>query len=220
MNACNEEGHVRSNWVKMLAWMMVLVLPSSIVMAEAASAMLSVTGDVTVNGTHVARSTAVFPGDKVQTAGNASASMTAEGLSVFLPGNSSLVVGAKQVELGCGGALVTTAKGASAQISDLTVSPARGERAKFEVTQVNGVIQIVAREGAVAVNNGGRTTRLEPGRMFSAPGAGCSVDMSRSGPPTTGGSNHGMALAFGVALAAVTVTAILLTRGEAAPISP
>jgi hypothetical protein len=152
-----------------LAWVLVVLFPASIVMADVTSAMLSGTGNVSVNGTPIERATAVFPGDKVQTGPNSIATLTSEGSSVTVPGNSSLVFSKSFVNVLCGTALVATSRGMSARVSHLLVQPARGAPARFQITQSEGQLQIIAREGTLAIDNGATTSSLQAGRMLTAP---------------------------------------------------
>jgi len=160
---------VRESWVKFLAWVLVVSFPASIVMADATSAMLVAAGDVTVNGSLVERATTVFPGDKVQTGPNSVATVTSQGSSVTVSGNSSLVFSKSFVNVLCGTALVATNRGMSVRVSNLLVQPARGAQTRFQITQNKGQLQIIAREGTLAIDNGATTSSLQPGRMLTAP---------------------------------------------------
>ena len=155
--------------VKFLAWVLVVLFPASMVLADATSAMLNATGNVSVNGSPIERATAIFPGDKVQTGPNSIATLTSEGSSVTVPGNSSLVFSRSFVNVLCGTALVATSRGMSVRVSHLLVQPARGEQARFQITQNEGQLQIIAREGTLAIDNGVTTSALQAGRMLTAP---------------------------------------------------
>jgi len=219
------EGTVgKSSVVKVLAWIMVVVFPASMVMADAASAMLSASGKVTVNGARVDRSTAVFPGDKIQTGADSMATLTAQGSSVLVPGNSTLIMSENEVDVACGTAVVNTVKGMGARIHNLTVAPAQ-RSARFQITQDEGRLQIIAREGALAVNNGGSVSSLLPGRMLSLPASCMSADDANSNPssgrrgaappPPTGGTSTGAAVLAGIGVAALAgIVVWLTTRGE------
>jgi len=159
---------VRESWVRYLAWILVVSFPASMVVADATSAMLVTNGNVTVNGSPIERATTVFPGDKVQTGPNALATLTSQGSAVTVGGNSSLVFSKSFVNVLCGTALVTTSRGMSARVSNLLVQPARGAQTRFEITQKEGQLQIIAREGTLAIDNGATTTSLQPGRMLTA----------------------------------------------------
>jgi len=160
---------VRESLVKSLAWVLVVLFPASMVLADATSAMLSGTGNVSVNGSPIERATAIFPGDKVQTGPNSIATLTSEGSSVTLPGNSSLVFSRSFVNVLCGTAVVATSRGMSVRVSNLLVQPARGAQARFQITQNEGQLQIIAREGTLAIDNGASTSSLQAGRMLTAP---------------------------------------------------
>jgi len=188
---------VRESWVKNLAWILVVLFPASPVMADASSAMLIASGDVTVNGSPIERATAVFPGDKVHTGPNASARVTNQGSSVTVAGNSSLVFSKSFVNVLCGTALVATNRGMAVRVSNLLVQPARGEQTRFQITQNEGQLQIIAREGTLAIDNGAATTSLQPGRMLTAP-ATCMAapyvddqNGSSTGDPGNGGQTSG-----------------------------
>ena len=160
---------MRESWVKYLAWVLVVLFPASVVMADAMSAMLNAAGNVTVNGNPIERAMAVFPGDKVQTGANSIATLTSEGSSVTVPANSSLVFSKSFVNVLCGTALVTTSRGLPVRVSKLLVQPARGAQGRFQVTQNEGQLQITAREGTLAIDNGATTSSLQAGRMLTAP---------------------------------------------------
>jgi len=160
---------VRESLVKSLAWVLVVLLPASVVLADATSAMLNATGNVSVNGSPIERATAIFPGDKVQTGPNSIATLTSEGSSVTVPGNSSLVFSRSFVNVLCGTALIATSRGMSVRVSHLLVQPVRGAQARFQITQSEGQLQIIAREGTLAIDNGSTTSALQAGRMLTAP---------------------------------------------------
>jgi hypothetical protein len=220
---------VRESLVKSLAWVLVVLLPASIVVADSTSAMLNATGNVSVNGTPIERATAIFPGDKVQTGPNSIATLTSEGSSVTVPGNSSLVFSRSFVNVLCGTAVFATSRGMSVRVSHLLVQPARGAQARFQITQNEGQLQIIAREGTLAIDNGSTTSSLQAGRMLTAPATcmaapyaddqtgssptpqdqqdnnkkkkGGAVPSARTAPPSVGGSSSQSAV-YGAAGAA------------------
>jgi len=160
---------VRESLRKYWAWVLVVALPASTVTADVTSAMLRVSGNVSVNGSPIdEQATAIFPGDRVQTGANSIATLTNEGSSVTVPGNSSLVFSKSFVNVLCGTALVTTRRGMSVRVSNLLVQPARGEEARFQVTQDEAQLRIIARQGTLAIDNGAATSSLQPGRMLTA----------------------------------------------------
>ena len=231
---------MRESLVRYLAWVLVVLFPASIVMADATSAMLNGAGNVTVNNSPIERATAIFPGDKVQTGANSIATLTSEGSSVTVPGNSSLVFSRSFLNVLCGTALVSTSRGLPVRVSNLLVQPVRGTHTRFQVTQNEGQLQIIAREGTLAIDNGATTSSLQPGRMLTAP-ATCmaaphaddqtsssptSQDQSQTQsqdqknkkrraaaapPPTPAGTNTGSVLLLGAGAAGVAGLVVWLT---------
>ncbi|HYN14747.1 MAG TPA: hypothetical protein VES66_03040 [Terriglobales bacterium] len=227
---------------------MVVLLPASIVMADATRAMLNATGNVSVNGSPIERATAIFPGDKVQTGPNSMATLTNEGSSVTVPGNSSLVFSRSFVNVLCGTALVSTSRGMSVRVSNLLVQPARGTQARFQITQNEGQLQIIAREGTLAIDNGATTSSLQAGRMLTAPatcmaapyaddqsssspmpqdqpqdqqGKGKRKAPAAAGPPVPGGVTAHNLLLYGAAAGGLAGFLVwLTTRSSASTITP
>ena len=203
--------------------------------------MLLANGNVTVNGSPIERATTVFPGDKVQTGPNTVATLTSQGSAVTVGGNSSLVFSNSFVNVLCGTAMIATSRGMSARVSNLLVQPARGAQARFQITQNEGQLQIIAREGTLAIDNGATTTSLQPGRMLTAHATcmeapyaddqtgssttgdnpqdssqGTSKKKGAAGPPgpqapPTSGSSTASAVALGLGAAGVGVLIICLT---------
>jgi hypothetical protein len=218
-------------------------------MADATSAMLNATGYVSVNDSPVERATAIFPGDKVKTGPNSMATLTNEGSSVTVPGNSSLVFSKSFVNVLCGTALVSTSRGMSVRVSNLLVQPARGAQTRFQITQNEGQLQIIAREGTLAIDNGSTTSSLQAGRMLTAP-ATCMAapyaddqsssspmpqDQSqgqpqdqqggkkrdRAAPPAAAGTSSNSLLLYGLAAGGLAGFLVwLTTRSSASPVAP
>lgn len=237
---------MRESWVRLLAWVLVVVFPASVLVADSTSAMLNASGNVTVNDSPVERAIAVFPGDKVRTGANSIATLTSEGSSVMVPGNSLLVFSKSMVNVLCGTAVVKTSRGMGVRVGKMLVQPARGVQSRFQITQKEGELQIVAREGALAVDNGATTTALQPGRMLTAAGS-CmnpaafaladdqatsptqtqtqSQDQNQNNnkkkkggaaPPPAAGSSTGNALLYGAAAAGAAAFLVWVTTRSSA----
>src|SRR5437588_4889421 len=91
-------------------WLMVLSVPFTL-LAEVAPGILNGQGSANVNGTPIAQHGNIFPGDRLQTMAGSSANITADSYTVTIPENSSLVYGDNKLDLGCGGATVSTMRG-------------------------------------------------------------------------------------------------------------
>src|SRR4051812_41155218 len=78
-----EHGKVLFMVRKFIAFMMLTVVPASLLAAESNAAMMYAYGPAAaVNGLAVARSSAIFPGDRVHTNGNSVAKINAPGVNV------------------------------------------------------------------------------------------------------------------------------------------
>jgi hypothetical protein len=208
---------VHKGLVRMLAMMMVVVLPSSMLMGEVRSAMLNATGEVTVNGVPVQQSTAIFPGDRLKTGQQALATLTAPGSAVMIPANTVFVLADNELDVACGTAVVSTSQGMSARLANVAVSPAGGS-AKFEVRQGRRELDVFVREGTLATNDG---RLLQPGAMMTAAAAGCSAGTWTSQPPVPGGRNKSGAILIGAGAALLLFLLVwLTTRSEISPTTP
>lgn len=201
-----------------------LLAPTFLVAAN--SAMLTVNdSDSTSSTNKVLRSSALFVGDTVATRPNSVASINAEGSMVLVLADSSVRFEGNSVNMGHGGVVVTTSQAMAVRAGKLTIAPVAQRAAKFEVSASDGVVQIAAREGALAIDDGSSTTILQQGqettRQDSDQSAGPRED---KGAPPAGSGFHlsrKTAIIFGGAAAAGTTAAILLTTGNGShPVSP
>src|SRR5579862_1496932 len=142
---------------------MLLLAPT--VLFAANSAMLTVSDSESSTGANnVLRSSALFVGDTVATRPDSVASINAEGSMVLVLADSSIQFEGNSVNMGHGGVVVTTSQAMAVRAGKLTIAPVAQRAAKFEVSDADGVIQIAAREGALAINDGSSTTILQQGQ--------------------------------------------------------
>src|SRR5579871_1858690 len=169
----------RSRLCCLLSCALALIVPVSQAAAQADSPMLYPKGKVIVDGKEAGRPMALFPGEKVQTAPGASASLTALGSSVLLSPNTSLTYDNNTLQIGCGDVLVTTAvKRMAASVANLNIV-ANSDVAKYQITRSNGKLEIASREGSINVNDGVQTTSLDAGKVLSfSAGNDCPLDAS------------------------------------------
>jgi len=148
-----------------VVWMMVVVIPASFVSAESNGAMLYGKGTVWVNGSPLPHSSAIFSGDLVQTKAESVANINASGLSVIVRPDSLVKFEDSAVSLEHGSLSVATSKGMVTRVLAVTVTPVSSAWTEFEVTDVSGAVQIVARKGDVNVTCGKDTARLAEGQQ-------------------------------------------------------
>jgi hypothetical protein len=211
---------VTTKWSKVCAIVLVFALPAAIMSAETQGAMLYATNTVILNGSHVSRTSAVLPGDKVAVPSNSSVTISLKGTSILVPMNSSLVYKGNAVELEPQAAVsVNTKLGMAAEISGLKISPAKNGTASYEVARYNGQVFVAAKEGSVLIASATGTRTINEGTKASvpdpAPQTQAPAATGVSGIPTWVAELVGL-----VAVGAATGIGIAATRTPASPVTP
>jgi ferric-dicitrate binding protein FerR (iron transport regulator) len=132
---------------------------------EAASAMLYTNGAAWLNGNEVPKSAAVFSGDMLQTRPDSTASIQSNGSNVMVLADSLVKFEGPSVELEHGAVRVTTSRGLAARAGDVTVKPVSNSWTEFQVTDVDGRVQIAANKGDLTVQDDKGTTTVTQGQQ-------------------------------------------------------
>src|SRR5260221_4654767 len=141
------------------------LFPAQVMLAgETASAMLYTNGAAWLNGSAVPKSAAVFAGDMLQTRPDSTASIQSNGSSVMVLADSLVKFEGLAVELEHGGLRVRTSRGLAARAGDVTVKPAANTWTEFQVTDVDGRVQIAANKGDLTVQDDKGTTTVTQGQ--------------------------------------------------------
>lgn len=148
--------------LKFVAVLLLIVCPSTILMAERPSAMLFATGSVTLNGIPSAKSSSVFAGDKIDTADSSVASINRNGSSLVVDPKSSVEYQNDGFTILRGTARMRTSKGLPAHAGPLSVIP-KTDAALFDISSDGKTILVASREGALILTDGEQTATLEPG---------------------------------------------------------
>ena len=211
-----------------LCCLMVFLFPLSLMAAEP-GAMVYVSGSASVNGALVPHSSAVFPGDTVQTTSSSQANLTAAGVSVTVFANSSIKFESYGVSINDGSADVgTSKKDMAVKAGIVTVTPASGAWTEFQMSHRNGAVQIVARKGDVNVTSGAETVTLAQGQSDTRDDSPASTDADNGkrkkrdeGPaPALSTPVFDSPLLIGLGAAGIAGgLAYVLLRGES-PVSP
>jgi len=159
---------------------MVILSPLSLAAADTGSAILHSNGGVSVNGTEVADSTAVFPGDVLETKPGFVANLDAEGSSVLIQGESIVEFQDNALRLEHGSVSVSTSTAMSVHVNCLKVEPVSNDRTQYDVTDVRitqgGALGKASKEGnssqSGTVHEGQRATRDESTACGAAPRPG------------------------------------------------
>jgi hypothetical protein len=143
-----------------------VLFPAQVMLAgETASAMLYTNGSAWLNGSEVPKSAAVFSGDMLQTRPDSTASIQSSGSNVMVLADSLVKFEGPAVELEHGAVRVTTSRGLAARAGDVTVKPAANTWTEFQVTDVDGRVQIAANKGDVTVQDDKGTTTVTQGQQ-------------------------------------------------------
>jgi len=145
--------------------LLAILFPAQVMLAgETASAMLYTNGAAWLNGSEVPKSAAVFVGDMLQTRPDSTASIQSNGSNVMVLADSLVKFEGPAVELEHGSVRVTTSRGLAARAGDVTVKPASNSWTEFQVTDVDGRVQIAAHKGDVTVQDDKGTTTVTQGQ--------------------------------------------------------
>ncbi|HTE87921.1 MAG TPA: hypothetical protein VK639_03105 [Terriglobales bacterium] len=146
-------------------WMLLAVIPASLLGADSAAAMLYAKGPAWINGTSVPQSSAIFPGDLIQTKPDGVVHINATGSIVMIQSDSLVKYEGNVVSVEHGAVNVATTKGMSTRAGEVVVTPRSSGWTEFEVRDVNGTVEIMARKGDVSVSDGAETTTLPQGQQ-------------------------------------------------------
>jgi hypothetical protein len=116
-------------------------------------AILHTQGGVWVNGYEAHDSSAVFPGDVIETKPDSSANLSLDGSTVLIAPESVSKFQADLLELDHGGVSVVTSKGFKVRVNCILVVPVLNEWTQYVVTDVNRTVQVAARKLDVNVEH-------------------------------------------------------------------
>lgn len=156
---------MRALYVKILSCLMVMIFPATLFAVDQPAAMLYSHGTALLNGNSIARSSAIFSGDLVQTNPDSVANINATGSSVLVLNDSLIQYEGSTVKLEHGGVTVSTSKSLATRAGDVTVSPTTSVWTEFEVRDVDGRVQIAARKGDLTISDDSGTTTLAQGQQ-------------------------------------------------------
>jgi hypothetical protein len=147
-----------------LCWMMVILVPASLMAADSGTAMARPYGPAWLNGTSVQQSSAVFPGDLIQTGSSAAFKIRAAGSSVTVLADTLVKFDSGAVSLERGSVQMLTSKGMFARAGIVTATPASSSWTEFQLTRGDGTVRIVAVKGDLQITDGSQSTTLPQGQ--------------------------------------------------------
>src|SRR3954469_25525015 len=217
----------------MVSCVLMVLFPFSLFAADSNAAMLYSNGPAWINGAHVPRpSSAIFPGDLLQTRSDSIANINQPGSTVRVFSDSLIEFGGSSVTIDHGGVTVSTSNRMATTAGDIKVAPASNAWTEFHVTDVDGTVRIAARKGDVTVSDGKETVTLAQGQETTRDETSdTSSDNSRKKnrkrqagaiPGATGGSlNSPLAIGIaGAAVIGVTTWVLIKSDDPASPAKP
>jgi hypothetical protein len=133
-----------------VCWSMVVMVPVSL-LGQTPAAILHAQGGVWVNGYEANDSSAVFTGDVLETRSGFSATLTLEGSGVLIQPESVTRFQGDWLELDHGRVSVETSKSFQVRVHCIKVVPIANQFTQYEVTNVNGTVQVAAHKSDVNV---------------------------------------------------------------------
>ena len=149
---------------KILSCIMVVMVPAALFAADSGLAMVYSNGTTQLNGFSLPKSSAIFPGDLVQTATGSVAKINASGSSLVILSDSLVQFEGNAIKLERGGVTVSTSKAMASHVGDVTVTPTANAWTEFDVAEVDGKVRIAARKGDLTVDDGAGPTQLAQGQ--------------------------------------------------------
>jgi len=208
-------------WIhRLLCWSVPLIFSANAVFADVQPMLLTAHGDVRVNGAAVPHSVTVFTGDKIDTEKKSNGVLVATGVQITLAPDSAMVYGNAGPSLSRGLMSVSATAGASAELGNLRITPAKG-KARYEMIRTQERMTLAAVEGALAVSDGQHEVVLPEGSAMSRDTDQQATEAGPPEPVLKGGGIPGWVIAVGAAAAAGGIAAgIILTSEENPSISP
>jgi hypothetical protein len=214
---------------KAVSCFLVIFFPVSMFAADSGAAMLYSNGAAWLNGSNVARSSAVFSGDLIQTRSDFVANVNAPGSSVTVLSDSLVQFEGSGWKIEHGGLAVSTSKRIAATAGGVKVAPASDSWTEFDVTDVDGTVRIAARKGDLAITDGHGTVTLMQGQETTRDESADQTDKNKKRkrdagavPASVGGMlNSPVAIGIGfAAIAGVTAWVLLQSDKPASPSAP
>jgi hypothetical protein len=208
---------------------MAVLCPLSLLAADTGGAVLHSKGGVWVNGAEIADSTAIFPGDVLETKSGSVANLDAEGSSILIQPESIVKFQSNSLSLEHGSVSVGTSTGMSVHVNCIKIGPISNDRTQYDVTDLSGTVQIAAHKNDVnitqsiapqkATSDSNSPAVVHEGQQASRDEATCGA-APRSGGPLSGSNTKWIEIGAAAGGGAL-VLCLLLCKGSKSPnVSP
>jgi len=147
-------------WRKLVCGVMIVILPTSLMAQNSARAMLHDDGGVWLNGNPAPNSSAIFLHDLVQTQKGNWAKIDADGSTVTAQPETIVQFEGDELVLDHGSLQLNTSRGMKVRVNCITVIPLTQDWNRYDVTDVDGRVVVVAHQNDVRIHYQGAATRL------------------------------------------------------------
>ena len=145
-------------WRNLVCGVMAVVLPASLMAQDSARAILHNDGGAWVNGNPAPTSSAIFMHDLVRTQKENRARIDADGSTVTVERETIVQFEGDELVLEHGGVQVNTWRGMRVRVNCVTVSPPAQEWSRYDVTDVDGRVLVLAYQNDVKIHYSGPAT--------------------------------------------------------------
>jgi hypothetical protein len=214
----------------LLCWMMIAVIPASLLGADTGAAMLYGKGVVLVNGATLPNSSAIYPDDVIETKADSVANINVTGSTVMVMPESIVKFENNAIELERGSVTVSTSDGMKVHVKCVTVIPSANVLTQFDVTNTNGTVHAAARKSDVNIETAGKLKKaseptkasqnatLREGQNTTRDENSCAAALDRGAHPTaTGGLLSSPYAMYGGGAVAGGILLWVLLQGDDPP---
>jgi hypothetical protein len=173
---------------RFVCWVMLALTPASLMASDQAAAVVNCKGTVWLNGNPLPDGSAILSGDMIQTTKDSVATITASGANVIVQAESVVKFASSTLSLEQGSISVASSTALVTSAGIATITPASSVWTEYEVTDLNGMVEVLARKGNLSVNCGKDTVSLSDGMQIVGDPSGKCKTKRRSGayPPADG----------------------------------
>jgi hypothetical protein len=169
----------------LICWIVIFLMPSAALAADAPAGVLYGTGTVYLDGAQLANSMPVLTGDVIETKEVGIAHLDMSGSTAIIQANAIVRFQAGGLSLDRGSVSMATGKSLSVFARDFQITPVSSDWTQFEVTRSGGLIQIAARKNSVTIKCGaGAPTLVREGHHITRADAQDCGLVQKSGAPT------------------------------------
>ena len=146
---------------------MLVILPISLLAQDSARALLHNNGGVWLNGNPAPNSSAIFLHDVVQTQNGNLAKIDADGSTATVQPDTIVQFEGEELVLDHGTLQLNTSRGMKVRVNCVTVIPLTQEWTRYDVTDVDGRVMVVANQNDVKIHFQGAAARRSKLAGFS-----------------------------------------------------